>query len=163
MVTVVLTVLFSGCGYSLVGGGYLDENVTQVAVELFENKSSESRAGISFTNELIREIQTKTDTEVVDVAKSTRKISGTIKAITFATLSRSNTETVVERQVTAVMDVKLVGPDGGIIWSVKDFSANESYQVSSNTVGDEANKREAVDKIALRSAERIVSQMMSNF
>lgn len=163
MVIVGLAVLLSGCGYSLVGGGYLDENVTRVAVELFENKSSESRAGISFTNELIREIQTKTDTEVVDVAKSTRKISGIIKAITFDTLSRVTTETVVERQVTAVMDVKLVGPDGDILWSVKDFSANESYQVSSNTVGDEANKREAVDKIAVRSAERIVSQMMSNF
>ncbi len=141
----------------------MDDNVTRVAVELFENKSSESRAGISFTNELIREIQTKTDTEVVDVAKSTRKISGTIKAITFATLSRSNTETVVERQVTAVMDVKLMGPDGEILWSVKDFSANESYEVAPSTVGDETNKREAVDKIALRSAERLVSQMMNNF
>lgn len=159
----LLAVLAAGCGYHLEGGGYINEDVTRVSVTVFENKSSETRAGMSFTNQLIQEIQAKTDTTVVDSDPATRKITGTINAITFSTLSRSSSETVVERQVRALIDVQLIGLDGEILWSVKNFSSTESYSVDEDTVNDDANKREAVEKIALRSAERLVSQMTSNF
>lgn len=155
--------LLVGCGYHLEGGGYINEDLTHVAVDVFENKSSEARAGMSFTNNLIQEIQTKTDTEVVDFDKTTRKITGTVNAITFSALSRVSTETVVERKVTALVDVQLTSPEGEILWSVKNLSSTESYAVDTDKVDDEANKREAVEKIALRSAERVVSQMMTNF
>ncbi len=159
----LVMVSFFSCGYRLEGGGYIQESITRVAVAVFENNSSQTRAGVVFTNELIREILEKTDTRVVDSDKSTRKIQGTVKSITFATLSRSSTETVVERRVTAVMDVRLLGPDNEIIWSVKDFSSNEDYVVAEDKVSDEGNIRQAVEKIAQRSAQRLVSQMMVNF
>ncbi len=152
-----------GCGYQLAGGGFIQDDVTRVSVAIFENKSTESRAGISFTNELIREITAKTDTIVVDAANATRKISGIVQSITFSTLSRSSSEDVTERQVNARVDVVLTGGGGKILWSVKNFSATESYEVSSSTVDDDANKREAVDLIAERVAERLVSQMTNNF
>ncbi|MCP3944781.1 MAG: hypothetical protein GY710_25340 [Desulfobacteraceae bacterium] len=158
-----LIALVPSCGYRLEGGGYINENVTRLAVEVFANKSSETRAGVSFTNELIQEIQARTDTEVLDSSKATRKIVGTINSITFSTLSRSSTESVVERQVKALIDVQLLGPDGSILWSVKNFSSTEPYEVVENTVNNDANKRAAVDKIAKRSAERLVSMMSSNF
>lgn len=153
----------AGCGYRMSDGGYLEENVSQVAVTVFANKTSESRAGVSFTNELIREITHKSDTRVVDVENATRVITGTVKAITFSALSRSSTQTVVERDVTARVDVKLTGPGGNVLWSVKDFSASESYVVSSGSADDQAAKDQAVDTIAERVAERLVSQMMSRF
>lgn len=158
-----MVVMVAACGYQFEGGGYINEDVTRLAVDVFENKSSETRAGMSFTNQLIQEIQQKTDTIVVDSSRATRKIKGTINSITFSTLSRTTTESVVERRVTALLDVQLIGPDGEILWSVKNFSSNESYTVAEDTVNDESNKRAAVDKIALRSAERIVSQMISKF
>ncbi len=160
---IALIALVASCGYQFEGGGYINEDVTRVAVEVFENKSSETRAGMSFTNELIREIQGKTDTIVVDSSKAARKITGTVNSITFSTLSRSSIETVVERQVKAVIDVQLIGADGEIIWSVKNFSATEPYTVDADTVNDESNKRDAVEKIALRSSERLVSKLLNNF
>ncbi len=152
-----------GCGYRLAGGGFVYNDVARVSVAIFENKSTESRAGISFTNELIREITAKTDTIVVGAGNATRKISGSVQSITFSTLSRSSSEDVTERQVNAKVDVVLTGAGGKILWSVKNFSANESYEVSSSTVDDDANKREAVDLIAERVAERLVSQMTNDF
>ena len=152
-----------GCGYRLAGGGFVYNDVARVSVAIFENKSTESRAGISFTNERIREITAKTDTIIVDAGNATRKISGTVQSITFSTLSRSSSEDVTERQVNAKVDVVLTGAGGKILWSVKNFSANESYEVSSSTVDDDANKREAVDLIAERVAERLVSQMTNDF
>ncbi|MCG8687884.1 MAG: LPS assembly lipoprotein LptE [Desulfobacterales bacterium] len=163
MIVLVAAVAAAGCGYKLAGGGYIRDDVTRVAVAVFENNSSESRAGVTFTNELIREITAKSDTQVVDESNSTRVITGVVKSITFSTLSRSSTEDVTERRVTAVVDVKLSGPDGEILWSIKGLSANESYTVEDDTVDDEANKSEAVDTIAERVAERLVSQMQSNF
>ncbi|WP_020588634.1 LptE family protein [Desulfobacter curvatus] len=163
LMVILLLIIGPGCGYRLAGGGFINNDVARVSVAIFDNKTSESRAGISFTNELIREITAKTDTIVVGDGNATRKITGTIRSISFSTLSRSSTEDVTERQVYAVVDVVLTGAGGKVLWSVKSFSATESYKVSNSSVDDEANKREAVDLIAERVAERIISQMTNDF
>lgn len=167
LVTASVLMIGQGCGYRLEGGGFINNDVTRVSVAIFENKSTESRAGVSFTNELIREITAKTDTIVVDADNATRKITGTVRSVTFSALSRSSSENVTEREVTAKVDVVLTGAQGKILWSVKNFLATESYQVSDKVSGiavdDEANKREAVDLIAERVAERLVSLMTNDF
>jgi hypothetical protein len=99
LVVISFLTICPGCGYRLNGGGFIDNDITRVSVAVFENKSTESRAGISFTNELIREITAKTDTIVVGGGNATRKISGTVQSITFSTLSRSSSEDVTEREV----------------------------------------------------------------
>ncbi|MCK5162708.1 MAG: hypothetical protein KAJ25_03355 [Desulfobacula sp.] len=156
-------IFFASCGYHFEGGGYIKNNVTRVAVEVLKNKSSETGAGISFTNALIREIIQKTDTKVVDEHSATAVLKGTIKAITFESLSRSTTESVIERRVSATVDLKLTSKDGEVIWSVKDFTSHEEYNVSEDKITDESNKRQAVDKIAIRTAEKLISKMLINF
>ena len=159
----VLLLVLTSCGYQFVGGGYLNSDVTRVAMGTMDNKSSETGAGVIFTNALIKEIMEKTDTKLVDDTKAVAVLKGKINAITFATLSRSNTQAVVERRVSANVDMQLVDKDEQIIWSVKNFTSNEEYKVSEDKVTDESNKRDALDKIALRTAEKLVSRMMNNF
>jgi len=159
----VLLLVLTSCGYQFVGGGYLNSDVTRVAMGIMDNKSSETRAGVVFTNAIIKEIMEKTDTKLVDDAKAVAVLKGRINAITFATLSRSTTEAVVERRVSANVDMQLVDKDKQIIWSVKNFTSHEDYKVSEDKVTDESNKRDALDKIALRTAEKLVSSMMNNF
>ncbi len=163
IVGLLMVVAGAGCGYHLAGGGYLNKTITRVAVNVFENNSSEPRAGIRFTNELIQEIAVKSDTQVVAGADAGNLITGTVKSITFSALSRSSATQVTERQVKALVDVKLTDAQGNILWSVKDFSAEESYTTNDNSVDDDANKTEAIDTIAKRVAERLVSRMTSNF
>jgi len=159
----VLLLLLTSCGYQFVGGGYLNSDVTRVAMGIMDNKSSETGAGVIFTNALIKEIMEKTDTKLVDDAKAVAVLKGRINAITFATLSRSTTQAVVERRVSANVDMQLVDKDEQIIWSVKNFTSQEEYKVSEDKVTDESNKRDALNKIALRTAEKLVSRMMNNF
>nr|WP_319394797.1 LPS assembly lipoprotein LptE [uncultured Desulfobacter sp.] len=163
LTVVSLVMMVVGCGYRLLGGGFIKNDITRVSVNIFENNSTESRAGISFTNELTREISAKTDTIVVDAGNAIHNISGTVQSITFSTLSRSSSEDVTERRVNATVDVSLTGAEGKVIWSVKNFSASESYSVSSSTVDDEANKREAITLIAERVAESLVTRMLDDF
>ncbi|WP_457553125.1 LPS assembly lipoprotein LptE [Desulfobacula sp.] len=158
-----LVVFFTSCGYQFQGGGYINKDVARVAVKVLENKSSETGAGIAFTNALIQEIIQRTDTKVVDESLASVFFKGTIKRITFATLSRSTTESVVDRRVLATIDLKLVNKDGEVIWSVTDFTSYEEYTVSADKITDESNKKEAVDKIAIRSAEKLINKLMINF
>ncbi len=156
-------VFFASCGYQFEGGGYLHQDVTRVGVTILKNNSSETGAGITFTNAFIEEILERTDTTVVDPSRATVVLEGTIKSITFSTLSRSTTESVVGRRAWATVDVKLIRTDGEVIWSVKDFTSHEDYTVSEDKVEDEQNKREAVAKIATRTAEKLVSKLLTNF
>jgi hypothetical protein len=151
------------CGYQFEGGGYIHDDVTRVAVRVLENKSTETGAGITFTNALIREIIQKTDTKITDESTATAILEGSITAVIFSVLSRSTTESVIERRVSARVDLRLINTDWDVIWSVKDFSTRDDYTVSQDKLTDEANKREAVDKIAQRSAEKLISKMLTNF
>jgi outer membrane lipopolysaccharide assembly protein LptE/RlpB len=159
----LLVLLVSACGYRLEGGGHLHPGVARVGVTVFENRSAQTYAGVYFTNEMIREIQDRTDTQVVDPDHAVFLVKGAIRGITFSTLSRSSTETVTERRITAVVDVQLLDADNAVLWSVSNFTATESYVVAPDKANDEAKIREGVEIIAQRAAERIVSQMAANF
>ena len=158
-----LVVFFTSCGYQFEGGGYINKDVSSVAVRALKNTSSETGAGIAFTNALIQEIIQKTDTKVVEESLASAFLEGTIKGITFTTLSRSTTESVLERRISATVDLKLINREGEVIWSASDFTSYEDYTVSQDNITDEGNKKAAVDKIAIRSAEKLISNLMTNF
>ncbi len=157
--------LFSlaSCGYQFDGGGYINNDVTRVAVEIMENKSSETGAGMVFTNDLIKEIMEASDTKIVDKAQSVAVLKGRINSITFVTLSRSTTESVVERRISANIDMQMLDQEEQIIWAVKGLTSQEEYKVSEDKLTDESNKRDAVYKISQRIAEKLVSRMLNNF
>lgn len=159
LILFVLLLVLTSCGYQFEGGGFLNSDVTQVAVEMMDNKSSASGAGIVFTNALIKEIMEKTDTKLVnDPTKAVAVLKGRINSITFATLSRRTTESVVSIRIKASVDMQLIDKDGQIVWSVKNFTSRED----SNVI-DDSNNRDAVVKIATRNAEKAVISMMNKF
>lgn len=160
---VFVCAVLASCGYHFEGGGYLKTDITRISVHVLENKSSETGAGMAFTNALISEILLKTDTQVVDAAAASAKIEGTVNSITFATLSRSTTESVLERRVYASVDLKLIDRQGQVVWSVKNFTADEDYTVSGDQVADDSRIKAAVEKIADRMAEKLTSSMLNNF
>jgi len=160
----VLLFVLTSCGYQFQGGGYLNSDITHVAVEMMDNKSSATGAGVAFTNALIKEIVEKTDTKLVDDAtKADAVLKGRVNSITFATLSRSTTESVVERRISAKVDMQLVDKDGQIVWSVKNLTSRDEYKVSEDKITDDSNKKDAVLKIATRNAEKAVIRMMNKF
>ena len=160
----VLLFVITSCGYQFEGRGYLNSDVTNVAVKMMDNKSSVTGAGVLFTNALIKEIVEKTDTKLVDdTTKAVAVLKGRVNSITFATLSRRTTESVVDRRISANVDMQLVDKDGQIVWSVKNFTSREDYKVSKIKFLDNSNKRDAVVKIATRNAEKVVIRMMNKF
>ncbi len=163
IIFICLIVFLGSCGYRFESGGYINKNVKSAAVTVLKNQSSETGAGITFTNALIQEIIQKTDTRVVDKSRASVFFEGIIKEITFSTLSRSSTESVLERRISATMDLKMINRKDEVVWSVLDFSSYEDYTTSQNKITDDENRKLAVEKIALRIAEKLINNMTNNF
>ncbi len=163
--TIILGVIFvfASCGYHFEGGGFIDEDIQSISVKVLNNRSSESGIEVVFTNALIKQILQVTDTKVTKADQSTSILEGTVNAITFQTLSRSTTESVVERRITVILDLQIIDNSGNTLWSVKDFSTTEDYTVSADNVTDENNKRIAVNEIATKAAEKLVGKMLNTF
>ncbi len=158
-----VVLVFASCGYHFEGGGFINEDIQNISVQVLNNRSSESGIEVVFTNALIKQILQVTDTKVTKVDQSTHVLEGTVNAITFQTLSRSTTESVVERRITAILDLRIIDNSGNTLWSVKDFSTTEEYTVSADNVTDENNKRIAVNEIADKAAEKLVGKMLNTF
>ncbi|ACN15810.1 hypothetical protein HRM2_27180 [Desulforapulum autotrophicum HRM2] len=158
-----LVFILSGCGYTLSNGGTLPGKVTRVAVTMFENQSFESGAETTFTSSLMKELLQKSSAMVVERNGADAVITGTIRSITIAAFTRTADDEVVERQVSAVIDLDMVDANGETLWSVHNFSAKEVFTVTSFNLLDEAAKAEAIERIATRVSERIVDQMRDGF
>jgi len=79
------------------------------------------------------------------------------------TVSRETEQTAIERRVTISVDLRLVDTGGEILWAVKGLSANETYDVESDKLATEQNKRIALVKLSNRFAEKVFSSMTDDF
>ncbi len=159
----VVPVFMSACGYKFSKSGSIPNNITKLSVKIFENQSSEAGAENFFTSAFINELVNSTNVSIVNMKYADAVIRARIESITFGTLTRKTDESVTEMRVNAVVDLQMVDKAGRPIWSVHNFSDYEEYAVSDSNISDEAAKRGAVKKIAVRIAEKIVSRMRDNF
>lgn len=154
---------FASCGYKFAGGGLLPGKTKLVAVKMFENKTSETGAENIFSNALSMELVTKSDTKVVGIEKAEAFFTGVVKSISISKLTRTSDDAVIERKVSAVIDLKMVDKDGQVLWSVKDFQGREEYQVTTQNLTDMASRTLAVRKIAERIAQKVVGSLLDDF
>ncbi len=162
LIAAALVTMFS-CGYRFSSGGLLPGNTATVAVRTFENKSDYSGAETRFANALVQEIMIRSDTRVVDLQDADAVISGTIRSITFSTLSRTSSDQVLERQVTALIDVKMVDSEGLTVWELRNFRGVEDGFVSSDNTSDESGKKDVIEQAFAKMAHKIVAAMCDDF
>lgn len=155
--------IVGSCGYKFSGGGLLPGKTKFVTVKMFENRSSETGAENIFANALSIELMEKSDSQVVKLEDADAYFSGVVKSISISTLTRTSDDAVIERKVSAVIDLKMIDKDGNILWFVKDFQGREAFQVTTENITDMASRTVAVRKIAERIAQKVVSRMLDNF
>jgi hypothetical protein len=59
--------------------------------------------------------------------------------------------------------LKLTGPDGRVIWSARGVSANEAYDVMSDKLATEQNRRDAISVLSKRLAEKVYNRITADF
>ena len=163
VISILVLIFVTSCGYKFAGGGLLPGKTKFVAVKMFENKSSETGAENIFANALSNELMEKSDSQVVDFEKADAYFSGIVKSVSISTLTRTSADAVIERKVSAVIDLKMIDKDGELLWFVKDFQGREEFQVTTENITDMALRTLALEKIAERIAQKVVSRMLDDF
>ena len=151
------------CGYKFSGGGLLPGKTKLVAVKMFENKTFESGVENIFANALSKELMEKSDSEVVNFESADAYFTGVVKSISITTLTRTADDAVLERRVSAVIDLQMIDKDGNILWFVKDFQGVEEYRVTTENLTDMASRTTGLRKISERIARKVVSRMLDDF
>jgi len=151
------------CGYRFTGGGDLPEGVRKISVTILENRTGETGFENVLTNDLIFEFTRSGKASVTDREAADAVLSGVIQSMRDNTVSRETEQTAIERRVTISVDLRLVDTGGEILWAVKGLSANETYDVESDKLATEQNKRIALVKLSNRFAEKVFSSMTDDF
>jgi len=160
-----LLILVSGCGYRFAGTGDFPGGVKNIFIPILENRTSESRLEKLVTDDLIYEFtKNRKDILAGSIDNADAVLYGIIHSISIETISRDDPNTSSERSVKLSAEMKLVVPEGRVIWRVKGITADEAY----NVVPDDKhrtvqNRREAISKLSQRLAEKIYTRMTDNF
>jgi len=163
LVSLFILSIVGSCGYKFSGGGLLPGKTKLVAVNMFENKTFESGVENIFASALSLELMGKSDSEVVNLEDADAYFKGVVKSVSITTLTRTSTDAVIERRVSAVIDLQLIDKQGNVLWSVKDFKGDEEYQVTTENLTDMASRTTGLRKIAERIAQKVVSRMLDDF
>ena len=160
-----LLILVSGCGYRFAGTGDFPEGTKSIFIPILENRTSESGLEKLVTDDLIYEfIKNRKDILAGSIDDTDAVLYGIIHSINTRTISRDDPNTSSERSVKLSVDMKLVVPEGRVIWRVKEITADMAYNVApGDKYRTEQNRREAISKVSQRLAEKTFARMTDNF
>ncbi|MCP4366892.1 MAG: hypothetical protein GY797_02075 [Deltaproteobacteria bacterium] len=160
-----LVILVSSCGYRFAGSGDFPEGTQSIFIPILENRTSETGLEKLITDDLIYEFtRNRKDILAGSIDDSDAVLYGIIHSIGIETISRDDPNTSTERSVSVSVDMKLVVPEGRVIWRVKGITADEAYNVlPDNKYRTLQNRRGAISKLSQRLAEKVYTRMTDNF
>lgn len=157
--------MLTSCGYQFAGRGELPGGIQTLAVQVLENRSSETGVEIIITNALINELNRRRRGSVVNVAKADAILTGTIDAISWDTASRRGINTASERRVYATLSLSLTDAAGSVLWKRSGLKAAQAYEVAADgdKVATENNRRQAISILSEQMAEYVYRRLTDNF
>jgi outer membrane lipopolysaccharide assembly protein LptE/RlpB len=165
-VTIALTLLLglAACGYHLKGAGLrAPEGVETVAVTVLENRTAESGIEITFTNDLTYEFTRSKVLRVVDEKAADAVLSGTITSLGVETISYTSNYDSDERRARVTLNLSLVSRDGKVLWSDAALAGIEEFKVADDRLVTDRNRKEAIEIISERMAERVHNRILQDF
>ncbi|MDY6952076.1 MAG: LPS assembly lipoprotein LptE, partial [Thermodesulfobacteriota bacterium] len=152
-----------GCGYQFKGGLKAPAGVHTIGVRMLENRTLESGIEAVFTNDLLYEFSRSKVLQVSGLDGADAVLSGTIVSVKVDTISHRADYVSGERRVTITLDLALTGANGEVLWSDRAFSDREEYQVSSDKLTTEGNRRRAIEALSERAAEKVHNRILQDF
>ena len=160
---IFISLFFSACGYRFAGSGNLPEGIQTVAIEILENRTQETGLENIITNDLIYEFTRKGRSVQKNSKEADGILTGVIESERITTISRQAQLSPLARRVKITVNLKLTGSDGGIKWSASGVSESEEYDVSTDREVTETNKRQAIETLSKKLAEKIHNRLTDNF
>ncbi len=159
----LLWIFCSNCGYRFTGSGSFPAGVKTVFITILKNHTSETGMENVFTNDIVYEFTRNRKGALAAMDKADAILHGVIKSMSIETISRKGINTSFERRVAVAVSLNLKDREGRVIWSAESISAKEAYDVASDKIATEKNRRDAISALSKRVAEKIYNSLTDNF
>lgn len=165
IVTLVLFITLTACGYHFKGSGLMaPEGVQTISITVLENRTSESGIEGLFTNDLTYEFTRSKVLRVVEKDSADAVLSGTISSMGVNTISHTANYDSGERRVTITLNLTLKSRDGKVLWSDTSLSDRENFRVSpGDRIATDRKRRVAIEAISERLAEKAHDRILTGF
>jgi len=159
-----LLLTLSTCGYQLKDRGLAaPEGVQTIAVPVFENRTAETGLETVFPDDLAYQFTRSKVLRLVDKERADAVLRGEITLVRDETVSLFKNYEPAEKRVYIELMLSLIRRDGRILWADADFSDQEAYPVSQDKQVSGRFRREAIETMSKRMAERIHNQILEDF
>jgi len=159
----LLCISLSSCGYRFAGSGSFPAGIKSVCIPILKNLTSEAGIENTITNDLIYEVTRRDIAVLSNKDEADSILSGVIKSMTIETISRIDPQTSSERRVTVTVNLKLTSHSGKIVRSIKGLSDYEEYDVVTDKLETEQNRRDAISNLSKRLAEKVYARITEDF
>ena len=162
-----LTLLALGaCGYSLVGkGSSLPDTIRVVEFTTLENRTQ--RAGLEqrLSAEIARELASRGRFKVQSTAEGANALlSGAVLGFDLYPVSFDSQGRATDYQVrvTARVSLKTI-PEETVLWENPAYTFRDNYQYSATAATYVDRENEAIDRVAGRFAQALVTSLLEGF
>jgi len=152
------------CGYHFQEPARLPGGAKRLYVDIFENRTNQAGLETTVTNAVVFEFVKRGETDMVkEPSQADLVMKGVIRSVDISTAATRGSGAAGERQVNITLDVRLLQPDGKVVWSANGLKDGEAYVVTSDKFLNEDRQRATLGLSATRVAERIYNRFTDNF
>lgn len=140
----ILVFAAAGCGVYSASSGRVDQSIRRVAVEYFDNRTSEADLGIELAELVIAALQEDNTLRVVDSSTADSVIDGTVTRYFLRQASISADQQVDEYQVQIAAELTFrVKATGEAIFENRRFNGTGNYFLDDPAGSSEASAKKA--------------------
>jgi hypothetical protein len=155
-----------GCGYALVGkSSSLPENIRVVQFTTLENLTQRVQLEQRFSGEIARELASRGRFKVqAEAAGADASLTGAVLAFNLfpVAFDPQGRATDYQVQVTARIALRTL-PDGKALWENPAYTFRDNYSYAATAASYVDLENDAIDRVAGRFAQALVTSMLEGF
>jgi outer membrane lipopolysaccharide assembly protein LptE/RlpB len=157
---------FSGCGYTLVGKtSTLSPSIRVIQFQTLVNKTTRVGVEQRLSSEVAKELASRGRFSVqAAAAGADADLAGEVTGFDLFAVAFDDAGRAKEYQVriTAHVSLKTL-PEEKVLWENPSFTFQENYSLSTSAASYVDRENEAIDRVAERFAESLVSSLLEGF
>lgn len=162
----MLFLLVSGCGYALVGhSNFLDPSIRTIEVPAFVNRTTRVELEQRVTQSVAQELVSRGRFQLVTSATGADVIlRGSIDSFSiFPIAFQSGRATRYQISITAKIELLDHRKGDKVLWKNDQYRFTEDYEVNVGNVDAFDQETRAIQEIAVRFAEGLVTNLLEGF
>ncbi|MCM2313855.1 MAG: LPS assembly lipoprotein LptE [Thermoanaerobaculia bacterium] len=163
----ILVLFLSGCGYALVGkGNFLPADAKTVQIPTFVNRTTRVELEQRVTRAVAEEMVSRSGLRLVSEADGSDLIvKGIITSFGINPVAFDEQGRATQYQITVRASIQLLDhrAEDAVLWKNDQYYFTDSYPINPESGGTFDQETQAINDIAVRFAESLVSSLLEGF